>query len=101
MFLDVDGSAALATAIFPTGPRSCRLVTEYLFSPEAFEDPDFDPTPVVEFNELVTRQDNEACERVQVGVQSRAFDHGVFPAKDSWVHGFDQRYLRDVDAARG
>lgn len=98
MFLDVDGSSALATAIFPTGPRSCRLVTEYLFSPEAFEDPDFDPTPVIEFNELVTRQDNEACERVQRGVTSRAFTHGVFPAKDAWVYSFDQRYLRDVEA---
>ena len=97
MFLDVDGSTCLATAVFPTGPRSCRLVTEYLFSPEAFDDPEFDPSPVVQFNELVTRQDGEACERVQRGVTSRAFDHGVFPAKDSWVHGFDQRYLRDVE----
>ncbi|HEX5087676.1 MAG TPA: aromatic ring-hydroxylating dioxygenase subunit alpha [Nocardioides sp.] len=99
MFLDVDGSSCLATAIFPTGPRSCRLVTEYLFSPEALADPDFDPAPIVEFNERVTRQDNEACERVQRGVTSRAFDHGVFPARDAWVHGFDQRYLRDVDPA--
>ena len=31
----------------------------------------------------------------------RAFDHGVFPAKDGWVYEFDQRYLRDVgDDAR-
>jgi len=97
MFLDVDGSTALATAVFPTGPRSCRLVTEYLFSPEAFEDPGFDPQPVIDFNELVTRQDNEACERVQRGVTSRAFEHGVFPAKDAWVYAFDQRYLRDLD----
>jgi Rieske 2Fe-2S family protein len=99
MFLDVDGSTALATAVFPTGPQSCRLVTEYLFNPEALEEPEFDPTPVVEFNELVTRQDNEACERVQRGVTSRTFDHGVFPEKDFWVHGFDQRYLRDVEDA--
>ena len=56
MFLDVDGSSCLATAVFPTGPQSCRLVTEYLFSPEALEDPDFDPSPVVEFNERVTRR---------------------------------------------
>ena len=35
MFLDVDGSSCLATAVFPTGPQSCKLVTEYLFSPEA------------------------------------------------------------------
>src|SRR3954471_16950320 len=97
MFLDVDGSTCLATAVFPTGPQSCRLVTEYLFNPDALEDPDFDPTPVVEFNELVTRQDNEACERVQRGVTSRAFDHGVFPAKDAWVFGFDERYRRDVE----
>jgi Rieske 2Fe-2S family protein len=97
MFLDVDGSTCLATAVLPTGPQSCRLVTEYLFSPEAFDDPDFDPSPVVEFNELVTRQDNEVCERVQRGVTSRAFDHGVFPAKDAWVHRFDERYLRDVE----
>jgi Rieske 2Fe-2S family protein len=96
MFLDVDGSSALATAVHPTGPQSCRLVTEYLFSPEAFDDPAFDPTPVVEFNDLVTRQDNDACERVQRGVRSRAFDHGVFPAKDAWVHALDERYLRDV-----
>jgi Rieske 2Fe-2S family protein len=98
MFLDVDGSSALATAVFPTGPRSCRLVTEYLFHPEAFDDPDFDPTPITDFNDLVTRQDNEVCERVQRGVVSRAFDHGVFPAKDSWVYAFDQRYLADVGA---
>ena len=97
MFLDVDGSTCLATAVFPTGPTSCRLVTEYLFSPEALEDPEFDPSPVVEFNELVTRQDNEACERVQRGVTSRAFDHGVFPAKDAWVFEFDERYRRDIE----
>lgn len=97
MFLDVDGSTCLATAVFPTGPQSCRLVTEYLFSPEALEDPAFDPSPVVEFNERVTRQDNEACERTQRGVTSRAFTHGVFPAKDAWVFGFDERYRRDVE----
>lgn len=99
MFLDIDGSSALATAVFPTGPRSCRLVTEYLFSPEALEQPDFDPTPIVEFNDRVTRQDNEVCERVQRGVTSRAFTHGVFPAKDSWVLAFDERYRRDVEGA--
>jgi Rieske 2Fe-2S family protein len=99
MFLDIDGASALATAVLPTGPRTCRLVTEYLFSPEAVEDPEFDPTPIVEFNDRVTRQDNEVCERVQRGVTSRAFDHGVFPAKDAWVLAFDERYRRDVEGA--
>ena len=65
MFLDVDGSTALATAVFPTGPRSCRLVTEYLFSPEAFEDPEFDPTPV----DRVQRAGHAAGQR---GLRARA-----------------------------
>ena len=43
MFLDVDGSSCLATAVFPTGPQSCRLVTEYLFSPEAVRRPRLRP----------------------------------------------------------
>ena len=67
MFLDVDGSTCLATAVFPTGPQSCRLVTEYLFSPEALEDPDFDPSPVVEFNELVTARTTRPASACSAG----------------------------------
>jgi len=99
MFLDVSGREALATGIFPSGPTSCRLVTEYLFHPDALADPAFDVGPVVAFNDRVTAQDNAVCERVQRGVRSRAFDHGVFPAKDAWVYEFDQRYLRERDGS--
>ena len=53
----------------------------------------------MEFNDRVTRQDNEVCERVQRGLTSRAFDHGVFPAEDAWVLAFDERYRRDVEGA--
>ena len=45
-------------------------------------------------------QDNAVCERVQRGVRSRAFDHGIFPAKDSWVLGFDERYPAATVRAR-
>lgn len=100
MFLDVDGTTALATAIFPTGPDRCTLVTEYLFHPDALADPGFDPTSVVEFNELVTRQDNDVCERVQQGVSSRCFSHGLLSAKDSYVIALTERYLRDIEGSR-
>ncbi|HET7305377.1 MAG TPA: aromatic ring-hydroxylating dioxygenase subunit alpha [Segeticoccus sp.] len=99
MFLDVSGREALATGIFPTGPTSCRLVTEYLFHPAALDDAEFDPAEVVEFNDRVTAQDNDVCERVQQGVRSRAFDHGVFPARDAYVHAFEQRYLQERDGS--
>ena len=59
--------------------------------------PDFDPTPIVEFNELVAAQDNLVCERVHQGVSSLAFDTGVLTPKDQLVIDFTQHYL----AARG
>jgi len=97
MFLDISGREALATCILPLGPTRTRLVTEYLFPRSAVESPDFDPAAVVAFNDLVTRQDNDVCERVQRGVMSRAFSHGVFPAKDEYVYQFNQRYLAERD----
>jgi Rieske 2Fe-2S family protein len=48
---------------------------------------------VVEFSELVAHQDYDVCERVQVGVRSRAFDHGVFAEKDRLAYAFTQTYL--------
>jgi Rieske 2Fe-2S family protein len=72
-------------------------VSEYLFRPEAITEPDFDPSDVVDFNELVGRQDYEVCERVQRGVSSRAFSYGVLAEKDELVAKINARYL----AARG
>ena len=57
----------------------------------------FDPSAVVDFNELVAAQDNMVCERVQQGVSSRAFSHGVLSPKDDLVVAFTHHYL----AARG
>jgi Rieske 2Fe-2S family protein len=97
MFLDIAGGTAVSTCLIPEGPTQTRVVTEYLFMPEDIARPDFDPQPVIDFCELVAGQDYTVCERVQRGVQSRAFDHGVYPAKDEYVYQFNQRYLRRRD----
>jgi Rieske 2Fe-2S family protein len=95
LLLDVSATEAIATAIFPTGPMTSRVVAEYLFDPSVINDETLDVTPNVDFNVLVQEQDNAVCERVQRGVRSRAFDHALLPAKDSLVHDFAQRYLHD------
>lgn len=95
MFLDIDNCSVLASAIFPTGPESCTLVAEYLFPAETLAIPGLDVKDLVSLNEVVFNQDNGVCERVQRGVRSRAFDHGVLPSKDEGVREFEIRYLRD------
>lgn len=92
MFLDIAGSNAVVTRLAPEGPRQTRVFSEYLFMPEEIGSPDFDPAPVVDFCELVAHQDYVVCERVQRGVESSSFTHGVYPDKDEYVHQFNEYY---------
>jgi phenylpropionate dioxygenase-like ring-hydroxylating dioxygenase large terminal subunit len=98
MFLDLTGTVVIATRLQPRGPEHTTMVTDYLFRPEVIDAPGFDPGEVVEFSELVAHQDYAVCERVQLGVRSRAFDHGVFAEKDSLAYAFTQTYLAARDS---
>ena len=97
LLLDIAANNAVATALVPLGPARTLLVSEYLFRQEAIAEPGFDPGDVVDFNELIASQDAAVCERVQLGVSSRAFTHGVLAEKDGLLASFNARYL----AARG
>jgi Rieske 2Fe-2S family protein len=96
-FIDVTGTSAIVSTLFPKGPHLTEMRMEYLFHPDTIASPGFDPTPIVEFSDLVAAQDNVVCERVHQGVGSRAFDHGVLSPKDDMVVVFMKHYL----AARG
>ncbi len=95
MFIDVTGTGAISTQILPREPGRTTIITEYLFRPEAIDSPGFDPSEIVDFVELVARQDYDVCERVQRGVRSRAFTNGVLAEKDALVESFVKRYLAD------
>lgn len=92
MFIDVAGSNVVSTRLVPEGPTQTRVLTDYLFLPEDVATQDFDPQPVVDFCELVAGQDYAVSERVQRGITSRGFSHGVYPARDDYVHQFNEYY---------
>ena len=94
VMIDISGTGVVVTQLIPLGPTRTHQVAMYLFHPDAIAAPDFDPSPLVEFGELVGGQDNAVCERVQKGVQSQAFSHGVYPEKDEYVYQFTQVYLQ-------
>jgi glycine betaine catabolism A len=93
MFIDVTGTGAVSTVLLPRDAGRTTVVTEYLFRPEVIAAPGFDPSDIVEFTELVAHQDYGVCERVQRGVRSRAFTHGVLAQKDGLLDSFNARYL--------
>ena len=98
MFLDISPTSAVAACLLPRAADRTTVLTEYLFHPDVLADERYDIREIVEFNELVNEQDFVVCERVQQGVGSRAFTHGVYAEKDELPYAFDQRYLALRDA---
>ena len=72
----------------PLGPDRTGIECQWLFPPEAFEQPDFDPSYAVEFWDLTNRQDWHACESVQRGVGSRGYRQGPLAMEEDNVHQF-------------
>lgn len=93
VFFDLTPTVLALTAIFPIAADRALVVGEYLFHADDVARPDFDPTPEVEFNELVGAQDYVVCEMVQRGVASKAFTSGALTRKDEYVADFVARYL--------
>ena len=77
----------------PKGPNHTQVISEYLFRPEVIADPDaFKPEPVVEFWDLISKQDWDVCERAQTGVGSRAFTTGIYPRQDRFLYNFNEEW---------
>lgn len=77
---------------YPKGPNHTTVVSEFLFRPETIVGPDFKPEPVVEFWDLISKQDWDVCERAQTGVSSRAFTRGVYPRQDRFLYWFNEEW---------
>jgi Rieske 2Fe-2S family protein len=93
MSLNLTSDCVLAYYYFPKGPELTHVVQHFLFRPETIADPSFDPSPLVEFDQLVYGQDITICERAQIGVRSRAYRNGgVYPYADRYVAAFDEYY---------
>ena len=79
--------------LYPRSPGHTTIVSEYLFRPETVDAPGFDCSDMVDFLDLVSRQDWTVCERAQRGVQNPGFERGVYPPQDALLQRFAERYL--------
>jgi Rieske 2Fe-2S family protein len=97
LILNYHSETVNAVYLYPDGAGRTQIVSEFLFRPETIEREGFDPSEVVEFRDLIAKQDWTVCELAQRGVRSRFYEHGVYPRHEKYLYGFNQRYL----AARG
>jgi Rieske 2Fe-2S family protein len=82
--LSLAADHVAAFSLWPHGPAATTVVCDFLFHPVEIARQGFDPNDVVDFWDLVNRQDWKICESVQAGMRSRAFTRGYYaPMEDA------------------
>ena len=97
LLVNLFSTGVMTYTLYPRSPSHTTVVSDYLFRVETIEEESFDPHDMVEFLDLVSRQDWDVCENAQRGVVSRYFERGVYPPQDSLLHVFAERYQAERD----
>jgi Rieske 2Fe-2S family protein len=97
LLVNLFSTGVMAYTLLPRSASHTTVISDYLFRPETIEADDFDPSDMVDFLDMVSRQDWDVCERAQRGVVSRFFDRGVYPPQDGLLHRFAERYIAERD----
>jgi glycine betaine catabolism A len=72
--------------LIPLAPNRTAVECEWLFSREAVEQEDFDPSYARDFWDVTNRQDWHACESVQRGAYSRGYRRGPLSPREDAVY---------------
>jgi Rieske 2Fe-2S family protein len=84
LLLSLAREHVAAFVLEPLAAMRTRISCHFLFEPYEMAQQRFDPAEVVEFWDLVNRQDWAICEAVQAGLSARVHEAGVFaPMEDS------------------
>lgn len=99
LLLSAAAEHIAAFTLWPVAPDHTRIACEFLFHPDEIAKPAFDPADVVDFWDVVNRQDWEICESVQDGMRSRGFRGGFYaPMEDPSldIRRYLERHLGDL-----
>jgi Rieske 2Fe-2S family protein len=94
LLLSLHPDYVLTHRLEPLAPARTRIECEWLFPPEALEKPGFDPAYAVEFWDVTNRQDWNAVESVQRGIESRGYRPGTLTSQEDAVYQFVSRVAR-------
>jgi Rieske 2Fe-2S family protein len=100
LIINYHSDTVNAVTIHPVGPERTIVRSSFLFRPETIEAGGFDPSEVVEFRDLVARQDWRVCELAQRGARSRFFQSGIYPRQERALATLKERYLAQRDGLR-
>lgn len=93
LLLSLHPNYMMTHTLWPRAVNRTEIVCEWHFHPDAVKARNFDPSGAVAFWDMTNRQDWHVCERMQLGVGSRAYRPGPYSNREDLLYGFD-RILR-------
>lgn len=81
--------------LWPRGVDRTEIICEWHFHPVELARNDFDADRAVRFWDMTNRQDWEIIERVQLGMNSRAYTPGPYSNREDLLYGFDRIIAQD------
>ncbi|MBD2461800.1 aromatic ring-hydroxylating dioxygenase subunit alpha [Oscillatoria sp. FACHB-1407] len=94
LLLSLQPDFVMAHRLEPQSPDRTTIICEWLFTPDAIAQPDFDPSDIVHFWDTVNREDWQLCESMQLGVRSRAYVPGHYSPQESLLPEIDREVLK-------
>jgi len=97
LFLSFHPDYVLTHILRPLAADHTLVVCDWLFDPREARSPDFNPSDAFDTWDLVNRQDWEACEMTQQGMNSRVYrDGGVYAPLEAHIHRFNDYVLHKL-----
>lgn len=93
LLLSLHPDYVMFHTLWPRTNEQTRIVCEWLFHPDSFEHPSFDPDDAVEFWDMTNRQDWNICEASQAGIRSRAYVPGPYAPREALLAAWDRQHM--------
>ncbi|MEJ5223773.1 MAG: aromatic ring-hydroxylating dioxygenase subunit alpha [Anaerolineales bacterium] len=94
LLLNIHPDYLMYHILFPEAPNRTRLVSEWLFHPQAAQHPGYHPQDAIDFWHETNLQDWHVCELTQQGMQSQSYTPGWYSPRESLPAAFDRDYMR-------
>ncbi len=100
LLLSLHPDYVMFHTLWPEGPGRTGITCEWLFHPDSFDEPGFDPDDAVRFWDETNRQDWHICELSHAGIASRAYQPGPYSPREAISAAWDREFLRAIGQAR-
>ncbi len=99
LLLSLHPDYVMFHTLWPEGPGRTGITCEWLFHPDSFDEPGFDPDYAVRFWDETNRQDWHICELSHAGIASRAYQPGPYSPREAISAAWDREFLRTMGHA--